>query len=108
MVEDTWSLFSDGASLEDYVDTPDESSSYNGSGPRDGNAMLSDSSSLDAKGGGKVPSSSAGKRKLKADAPGIGGTVLATSGVSRRLDFSKDRISKALSVVRSKKEGMQP
>ena len=45
--------------------------------------------------------------KLKAHVYGMPGTVLASSGVSRRLDFSKDRISKALSVVRSKREGTQ-
>ena len=94
--------------FEDIVLTPDEGSSRNDGVGEDTeqspDAALdehdSDDSLLRTGGGGLKHK---GFEKQKPGSHGGSGMVLATGGVSRRLDFLKDRISKALSVLRSKK-----
>lgn len=101
-------MHADDEELEGYVDTPDEYSGHTGSAfdaPDEGVGVLSPVS------GGEVkpiysPTDRVGK--VKRPSVPLPGVVLATGSVSRRLDFSKDRISKALSVVRAKREGTQP
>ena len=101
--------FADETSYDEFVDTLDECSSQIVSGQKPKLALL---------GGGELvverqfddqvlnfagASSSAVKPSLQT-APTF---CLVTSGVSRRLDFSKDLISKALSIVRARKDGTQ-
>ena len=93
----------DDAYLAEFSDTPDECSSHNNSGVRDPNDVLIGCGGSIGKSSDGALSSGGARSKGKRAVAGMSGMVLATSGVSRRLDFSKDRISKALSVVRSKK-----
>lgn len=102
------SVLADSEELQGYVDTLDEYSGHTGGafcGPEEGFGGVSPVS------GGEVkpifsPTNRVGK--VKRPSVAVPGVVLATGSVSRRLDFSKDRISKALAVVRTKREGTQP
>ena len=102
-------LLADEASLGDSVHTPEECSSHTVGGEGDDEAFSCFGGGVADKGDKKkvLASDGSGSSKAKQDVRGVSGMVLATGGVRRRLDFSKDRISKALSVVRSKKHGMQ-
>lgn len=100
-------MVSDDGSFDDYCETPDGSSSHNGAGMRDTRAVLAGVGGSNLLSKESPVSSSPEQPTSKGEPYGVSSMVLASSGVSRRLDFSKDRISKALSVVRSKKQGMQ-